>query len=126
MIATSFVQFLLISLFLCLAPNLGSEPNPSQTSRPSNVPTACQARRHVVTYRIPDDSPLELTRAINKDGILTCVSAEPGTGFCHIELLEARVDKYLRVKDSMGSGKTDTFTFKCGPDTKSCAVVQCD
>jgi hypothetical protein len=113
---------LIVVLVATVNEGLATGQNPS-ASDPAN---ACRDKQHLVKYSIPGDATAELTRAINANGILTCVAADPSQGFCHIEFLEAKVGKQLRVKDSMGSGKTDTFTFACGPGTKSCAVFQCD
>ena len=124
----TFRSLLITGLILAAAANGGvaSEPANFQASPPSDPTNACRNKRHIVKHSIPQDAPVEITRAISADGILTCFFAEPSSGFCHIEFLEARVEKQLRVKDSMGSGKTDTFTFTCGPETKKCAIVQCD
>jgi hypothetical protein len=123
----TFRLLLITGLILAAGANSGvaTEPHTFQTSPPSDPTNACQNKQHTVRYSIPHDAP-RITRAIKADGILTCVSVEPSSGFCHIELLEARVEKHLSLRDSMGSGKTDTFTFTCGPDTKTCTIVQCD
>lgn len=127
-ISLTFRLLLTTGLILGASANSGvaTEPHTFQASPPSDPTNACQNKQHTVRYSIPHDAPAKITRAIKADGILTCVSVEPSSGFCHIELLEARVEKHLSLKDSMGSGKTDTFTFTCGPDTKTCAIVQCD
>jgi hypothetical protein len=124
----SFRSLLITAVILAAAANSGiaTEPHTLQASPPSDPTNACQNKPHTVRYSIPHDAPVKITRAIKADGILTCVSVDPSSGFCHIELLEARVEKHLSLKDSMGSGRTDTFTFTCGAETKTCAIFQCD
>lgn len=77
-------------------------------------------------YNIPQNGS-EITRVTHPRGVINCLSTEPASGSCHIEVASSGLKMDLHANDNMSLGdRDDTFTFTCGLGATRCSITHCD
>jgi len=115
---------LLLFLFILATVMLAQEPAKKSANR--GLVSACGDRKHIGGVEIPrmGTSP---TRAVNADGIISCMSATPSPGSCHVLRASNGSQMDLSPNDTLGVGpQQDTFTFTCGWEATKCNLQYCD